>query len=125
MGDVRELSTDQWPAEVLQAKTPVLVDFFATWCPPCRFVAPIVEDLAKELDGKVAFAKLNIDNSPEIMMEYQVEGVPTLAIFRDGKEVDRLVGVPHGDAKSLIKKWLETKAELGAPSSGGPGNGGA
>jgi thioredoxin len=112
VGDVPEVSTEQWPAAVLKADTPVFVDFFATWCPPCRAVAPIVEDLAKEFAGKVAFAKLNIDNAPEIMMEYQVEGVPTLAIFKGGKEVDRQVGVPQGNTKALLKSWIEAKAGL-------------
>ena len=90
------------------AKYPVLVvDFWAAWCGPCRLVAPIIEQLAKEYAGRVAFGKLNVDENPLTSSEFQVESIPTLLIFRDGEPVDGIIGaVPKNQIESKINAHL-------------------
>jgi thioredoxin 1 len=93
-------------SEVLKA-LPVLVDFWATWCGPCRSISPIVEELAKEFWGKVKVTKLNVDESPATPSQYGVRGIPTLILFKDGKILDQIVGaVPKVRLKALIEKAL-------------------
>ncbi len=89
---------------VLKSKTPVIVDFWAPWCGPCRAVAPILESLAAEYDGKVIVAKVNTDDNPEWAMKYGVQGIPTMLFVRDGKLVERVVGARPYPA---IKKSLD------------------
>ena len=99
--DVTDSSFDE---EVIQADTPVLVDFWADWCAPCKMIAPIVEELAGEFDGKIKFAKLDVDSNPKSASSYGIRGIPTMLIFNGGEPVDQVVGaVP----KSVIKKKLE------------------
>src|SRR5512139_3411516 len=94
-------------AEVLNADLPVLVDFWATWCAPCRSISPIVEDLAKDFMGKLKVAKLNIDENPGTPSQYGVRGIPTLILFKGGKVVDQIVGaVPKSRLVALIEKAL-------------------
>jgi thioredoxin 1 len=93
MGNVKELSDQDFQSEVLQATEPVLVDFWAPWCGPCRMIAPIVEELASENAGSVKVVKINIDNSPNTAASYGVSSIPTLMIFKNGEVVDRFVGV--------------------------------
>jgi thioredoxin 1 len=91
-------------SDVLQADIPVLVDFWADWCAPCKMIAPIVEDLAEEYDGRVKFAKLDVDSNPQTAMNYGIRGIPTLLIFKGGSPVNQAVGaVP----KSVLKGKLE------------------
>ena len=78
--------------EVLRASRPVVVDFWAEWCGPCRMMAPVLDQLAEELKGKVVFAKLNVDENPELSTRHGVEGIPTLIVFVQGKEAGRIVG---------------------------------
>lgn len=78
--------------EVLQASQPVLVDFYADWCGPCRAIAPIVDEIARELNDKLKVVKLDVDQNPETAMQYGVQSIPTLLLFKDGKEVERLIG---------------------------------
>jgi thioredoxin 1 len=78
--------------EVLDSKLPVLVDFWAPWCPPCRMVGPIIEELAADYDGRVVVAKINTDENAETPTKYGVQGIPTMIIFNGGKEVERMVG---------------------------------
>lgn len=90
--------------EVIKSESPVLVDFWADWCAPCKMVAPIVEDLAEEYDGKVKFAKLDVDSNPNTATTYGIRGIPTLLIFKAGQPVDQVVGAV---AKSVLKSRLE------------------
>ena len=87
------LVTDQnFDKEVLQSKVPVLVDFYADWCGPCKMIAPLVEELAKDYEGKAKVVKLNVDESMDSAQKYGVMSIPTLIFFKDGKEVDRVTG---------------------------------
>ena len=78
--------------EVLNSATPVIVDFWAEWCGPCKMIAPILEDVAKEYTGKLKVAKLNVDDNNSTASKYQVRGIPTLILFKSGNEIDRKVG---------------------------------
>lgn len=92
-GSVVELSQGNFEREVLQSPTPVLVDLWAAWCAPCRMIAPIVEELSGRYDGKVKMGKLNVDDHPQVAAQYGIMNIPTLLLFKGGKEVDRIVGV--------------------------------
>jgi len=93
--------------EVLNAGVPVLVDFWATWCGPCRSISPIVEELAGEFTGRVKMTKLNVDENPATPSQYGVRGIPTLILFKDGKILDQIVGaVPKARLKAMIEKAL-------------------
>lgn len=87
------LTDSNFEQEVLESNVPVLIDFWAAWCGPCRLINPIVEALATEYSGRVKIAKLHIDDHPEIATQYQISAVPTLLIFNQGKVVDGVVGV--------------------------------
>ncbi len=93
MANVRELSESDFEAEVLQSDQPVLVDFWAPWCGPCRMVGPIVEELASENEGSAKVAKINIDDNQTLATNYQVSSIPTIMLFKGGEVVDRFVGV--------------------------------
>ena len=88
-----KLSSENFKEEVLNSEKPVLVDFYADWCGPCNAMAPVIEELAKELDGKVKVGKINVDENSDIAVEYNVMSIPTLIIFKNGKEEKRLVGL--------------------------------
>ena len=92
---------------VLQSKVPVVVDFWAPWCGPCRMVAPVLEKLAGEYENKIIVAKVNTDDDPEWAMKYGVQGIPTLLFVRDGQIVDRVVGAqPYPVIKGRIDKMI-------------------
>ena len=94
--------------KVLKSDVPVLVDFWADWCMPCKMVAPIVEELSQEYDGKLNFAKLDVDSNPSTAMSYGVRSIPTLLIFKGGKPIDQIVGaVPKGALQKKIDSALE------------------
>ena len=88
-----KLSTENFEKEVLKSEKPVLVDFYADWCGPCNAMAPVIEELATELDGKAKVGKINVDENSDIAVEYNVMSIPTLIIFKNGKEEKRLVGL--------------------------------
>lgn len=86
------LTADNFKEKVVEAKGTVLVDFFATWCGPCKMIAPVVEQLATEYEGKAAVYKLDVDEAQEIGMEYRIMSIPTLVIFKNGQEAERIRG---------------------------------
>ena len=113
--DVVVLNNENWKREVAEAKGPVLVDFWAEWCPPCRMIAPAVDALAKAYAGRAKVAKLNIDDSPEVANAFGVRSIPTLLVFRDGKVVDAQIGaVPQSAIARLIESHLEPEAASSA-----------
>ena len=100
--------TDQsFAGEVERSPLPVLVDFWAAWCGPCRMLAPVIEELARELAGRARIAKLNIDENPLTARRFGVSSIPTLLIFKDGREAERLVGVrPKTEIAQRLQRWL-------------------
>ena len=93
--------------EVLDNELPTLVDFWAPWCGPCRMVAPVVEELADEYDGKVSFYKLNTDDNPQVASTYGIRSIPTLLVFKGGEPVGQIVGFrPKGDLKKRLDEAL-------------------
>lgn len=105
--NVIQLTDDSFESEVLQSSTPVLVDFWASWCAPCKAISPVVDGLADEFQGKVKIGKLNVDENPATPGQYGVRGIPTLILFKDGKVVDQVVGaVPKNQLEGLVKKAL-------------------
>ncbi|MDO3377888.1 thioredoxin TrxA [Geoalkalibacter halelectricus] len=104
---VLQVTDDSFEGEVLKSSTPVLVDFWASWCAPCKAISPVVDSLAEEYDGKVKVAKLNVDENPATPGQYGVRGIPTLILFKDGQVLDQVVGaVPKNQLEGLIKKAL-------------------
>jgi thioredoxin 1 len=96
-----------WDQEVLKAPGLVLVDFWAVWCGPCRMVAPIVDEIAKDYEGKLKVVKLNTDENPDIAGKYQIRGIPTLMFFKGGQTVDQVVGaVPKNQLKTKVDTLL-------------------
>jgi len=99
------VSDDSFEADVLKADRPVLVDFWAEWCGPCKAIAPALEEIAREMDGRVTVAKMNIDDNPLTPQKYGVRGIPTLMLFKDGQVAATKVGaIP----KNQLQEWVES-----------------
>jgi thioredoxin 1 len=105
MGDLLELTDDAFEAEVLRSLVPVLVDFWAPWCAPCRAIAPIVEELATKYAGRIKVAKMNVDDNPETPARYGVRGIPNLLVIKNGEVKEQMIGaVP----KAQLVKAIDT-----------------
>jgi len=101
--NVLELTNDNFEAEVLKAETPVLVDFWAEWCMPCKMIAPTIEELAGEYAGKVKFGKVDTDSNRDISMKFGISAIPTLILFKDGQTIKKFVGLQQkADLKAAI-----------------------
>jgi len=110
--DLVQLEAGNFEQEVLKADLPVLVDFWAPWCAPCRMVGPIVEELANEYAGKVKVAKLNTDEHPDIARRYGVMSIPTLILYRGGQVLDTIIGAqPKPDLKTFIQSALTIQSK--------------
>ena len=100
MAEPQEVNETNWDEQVLNSDLPVLVDFWAEWCGPCKMIAPSVHDMAEEYDGQLIVGKLDVDSSPNIAMKYNVRSIPALIFFKNGEPVDQIVGaVPKGVLK--------------------------
>jgi thioredoxin 1 len=101
------VTSENFQVEVLGHDKPVLVDFWAAWCGPCRMIAPVLDELAEEMDGKVRIGKLNVDENQQIAFEYHVSSIPTFILFKDGKMADRMMGaMPKSAFQSFIDRNL-------------------
>lgn len=111
MAEIAEVTDATFEQEVLRSPRPVVVDFWAPWCGPCRVVAPIMKDLADEHDGRVRFVKLNVDESPQTAARYNVLSIPTLILFEGGEPRETVVGArPRSHYEQAWAQWLELAA---------------
>lgn len=105
--NVLTFTDDNFEKDVLQSEIPVLVDFWATWCAPCKAIAPIIDSVAAEYEGRVKVGKVNVDDNPSTPSKYGVRGIPTVILFKGGKVLDQVVGaIPKAQLDTLIKKAL-------------------
>ena len=100
-----KVDSQSWDQDVLKDKGLVMVDFWAVWCGPCRIIAPVVDELAHEYEGRLRVLKLNTDENPDVASRYQIMGIPTLLFFKDGKPVDKIVGAA---AKKQFKDKIDS-----------------
>ncbi|HUH13160.1 MAG TPA: thioredoxin [Longimicrobiales bacterium] len=109
--NVIDLTDETFAQEVESGEGIMVVDFWAPWCGPCRFVAPVIEELASEYEGRVRFGKLNVDDNPQIATRYGIRSIPTIGLFKDGEAVNGVVGaVPKGQLEGLIQEQLPAVA---------------
>lgn len=107
MSKVFAVTSQDFEKEVLQSETPVLLDFWAEWCGPCKMVSPILDQLSDEYDGKLKIAKVNVDENPEVAAQYRVRGIPTILILKNGQVEETFVGAkPKSELQSLIEKHI-------------------
>lgn len=107
MSKIDEITSSVFKGEVLESDIPVVVDFWAPWCGPCRMVTPVLEDVSQKMNGKIKFVKLNTDENQKIAMDYQIMAIPSLLIFKDGQEVDRIIGfVPQEQLEADLQKII-------------------
>jgi len=105
--DVKAVGEKEFKTEVLDSKIPVFVDFWAPWCGPCRMVGPIVEELAKKHKGKMKFVKVNVDDAPKLSAQYKITGIPMMAVFKNGKIAEQVMGAyPKDELDRFITKQL-------------------
>ena len=103
-GMVQELTAETFQKDVLASPLPVIVDFWAAWCGPCRMLEPVFEELSKEYAGKLTFAKISVDDYPTIAQEYDISGIPCLIVFSRGKEIERIIGFQQ---KAQLKEKID------------------
>jgi thioredoxin len=108
LNSIRDVNTATFDAEVLQAAGPVLVDFWAAWCPPCRMIDPVVTELAINLRGRLTVCRVDMESDPEIGMRHGVLGMPTLILFSGGRAVDRMVGF---SSPGHVRRWVAEKLQ--------------
>ena len=101
----KKFTTANFEDEVLKAEKPVLLDFYADWCGPCRMMAPVVEKLAEEMAGEAVIGKLNVDDCEEIAMKYGVMNIPTIILFKNGQEINRVIGA---QTKEVLEKLVRS-----------------
>jgi len=107
MSNVGDVTDATFEVEVLKAETPVLVDFWAPWCGPCRAIAPVVEEIANEFSGKLKVLKLNTDENPKTAQSYRISGIPSLMVFKNGQPVEQVVGaVPKSTLTAAVQKHV-------------------
>ena len=107
MGSPLNVTDENFQTEVVNSDLPVLVDFWATWCGPCRMIAPSIEELAREYDGRVKICKVDVDNAQQTAQGFGIRSIPTLLIFKDGKQADQLIGaVPKSAIEDKLKAVL-------------------
>ena len=107
MAQTIDVGDDTFQKEVVESDKPVLVDLWAPWCGPCKMIEPIVEELANEYDGKMVFARLNVDEAPQVSMQYRIRSIPTILFFKDGQIADTVVGaVPKRELKKRVDAIL-------------------
>ncbi len=105
--NVKVVTTANFEAEVLRSETPVIIDFWAGWCMPCKMIAPIIDQLADQHAGKIKVAKVNVDESPEIAARYGIMSIPSVFVFKGGQKVDQMVGArPKVQFDEMISKYL-------------------
>jgi thioredoxin 1 len=103
---IKHVVTSEWDSEVIKSNIPVLVDFWATWCVPCKMIGKILEQVEDKYEGKVQFVKLNADEEQEIATQYQIRALPTIIIFRNGEIVEKVVGaISKGKLLKLVDKY--------------------
>lgn len=103
--NITTVSSESWEDDVLNSDRPVLVDFWAAWCGPCKMVAPVLDELAGEMGDKLRVAKLNVDENQEVALKYGVRGIPTFILFKDGEVADRMTGaMPKSAFEQLIER---------------------
>lgn len=108
MSDLLSITESNFEAEVLQADLPVLIDFWAVWCGPCKLIAPIVEELAKEYEGKAKIAKCDVDSNQQVAIKYGIRSIPTLLIFKNGEVAEQIVGaLPKSHITEKLNNVIE------------------
>ena len=101
----KQIKDNEFESEVLNSKLPVIIDFWAEWCGPCRMLAPILDQLSEEMEGKVKIVKMNIDENPETPSKFGVSGIPTMLLFKEGKQIATKVGV---QPKNVLQEWINS-----------------
>ena len=101
----KQIKDNEFESEVINSKLPVIIDFWAEWCGPCRMLSPILDQLSEEMEGKVKIVKMNIDENPETPSKFGVRGIPTMLLFKEGKQIATKVGV---QPKNALQEWINS-----------------